>query len=117
MGLMVYFVLIVQACGLVSSTAAFASDLHPPHNTLFAVLDSNCGMTLAYGPSPIDLSGEVGGSNRAYLSTNTAGKDVLHKEWLQIVTAEDNDELFRVYWTFDTARTLKEHFVAAAIDS
>lgn len=113
---MAYFLLVLLVCVFVSCVTGLITDLHPPNNTLFAVLDDSCGTSLAYGPAAIDLEGEVGGTNDAYLSTNTSGKDLLHREWLQIVTLDTeygHDELFRVYWTFPEERTLKEHFVAA----
>jgi len=94
----------------------FSLGLSPPNSTLFAVLDSSCGTSLAYGPSPVDLQGEVGGTHSAYFSTNTSGKDLPHKEWLQIVTTDNGsgyEEIFRVYWTFPEAQTLQGHFTAA----
>eukprot|EP00598_Pedospumella_elongata_P015587 CAMPEP_0185013132 /NCGR_PEP_ID=MMETSP1098-20130426/98647_1 /TAXON_ID=89044 /ORGANISM="Spumella elongata, Strain CCAP 955/1" /LENGTH=1185 /DNA_ID=CAMNT_0027542197 /DNA_START=6 /DNA_END=3563 /DNA_ORIENTATION=+ len=81
---------------------------------LFAVLSgTNCAQQLAYGPSDVTQDGQVDGTNSAYLSTGTAGKNTAHTEWLQIVTSDGATELFRIYWTFATARTLADHFVSA----
>eukprot|EP01032_Pedospumella_encystans_P016433 gene16433-18753_t len=33
-----------------------------------------------------------------------------HKKWLQIVTTNGVNELFRIYWTFPTARSVRDRF-------
>lgn len=88
----------------------------PPSVELFAVVGGNsCSEGLYYGPQAISVRGSADGLRPYFLSTSTASKAVAHKYWLQVVTSDGNTELFRVYWTFATARTLSQHFAVAVI--
>jgi hypothetical protein len=81
---------------------------------LFAVVGGDsCAESLYYGPQDITTTGSRDGQHPYYLSTSTAYRYVQHTDWLQIVTSDGTNELFRVYWTFDTARTLAQHFATA----
>ena len=78
---------------------------------LFAVLCGNiCAKDLRYGPQSLTTAGTANPHFPCFLSTSTVGKDIPHKEWLQIVTSDGTTELFRIYWNFYTARTLARHF-------
>lgn len=80
---------------------------------LFAVVGGgSCAEDLFYGPQSISTEGSADGHS-FYVSTNTQSKAVAHTEWLQVITTGNEAELFRIYWTFDKARTLSEHFTAA----
>ena len=81
---------------------------------LFAVIGSGgCARSLYYGPQNITTAGSADGKHRYFLSTATGGKAAPHIEWLQIVTSDGSAELFRIYWTFSTAKTLADRFQAA----
>lgn len=78
---------------------------------LFAVVGGDsCAENLYYGPQAITESGSADGKHRYYLSTRTQSKDVPHTNWLQIVTSDGANELFRIYWTFTTPLTLAMRF-------
>eukprot|EP01037_Dinobryon_pediforme_P019991 gene19991-20516_t len=80
---------------------------------LFAVVGSNsCAGELAYGPATLTEAGSSDG-NSMYFSTSTSSGQQPHTEWLQIVTTGTSGELFRIYWTFSTAKTLADRFVNA----
>eukprot|EP00598_Pedospumella_elongata_P004182 CAMPEP_0184973302 /NCGR_PEP_ID=MMETSP1098-20130426/5147_1 /TAXON_ID=89044 /ORGANISM="Spumella elongata, Strain CCAP 955/1" /LENGTH=581 /DNA_ID=CAMNT_0027495749 /DNA_START=82 /DNA_END=1824 /DNA_ORIENTATION=- len=86
----------------------------PDTYELFAVLTAqSCAEGLYYGPNEITTDGGVGGNYPAFLSTNTPNKDLLHTEWVQVVTTDGKNELFRIYWSFETPRTLADHFINA----
>jgi hypothetical protein len=81
---------------------------------LFAILGANsCAEALYYGPQLLTTSGTADGLHSRYFSTNTASKEVPHDTWLQIVTSDGVNEIFRIYWTFVIQRTLAQRFVAA----
>jgi hypothetical protein len=75
---------------------------------------TSCARTLFYGPQAVSTQGSADGRHESFVSTSTTYKDVPHTEWLQIVTSEGATELFRIYWTFDTARSLEGHFAAGS---
>lgn len=80
---------------------------------LFAVIGGfECAESLYYGPSPISTAGSADG-RAYYLCTNTASGNTAHSDWLQIVTDTANNELFRIYWTFASSKTLSQRFVNA----
>ena len=80
---------------------------------LFAVVGgAECAESLYYGPQSVTTSGSSDGLHSFFLSTNTVSKDFAHTEWLQIVTSDGSTELFRIYWTFSTAKTLAQRFVS-----
>jgi hypothetical protein len=83
-------------------------------DTLFAVVGGDaCAENLYYGPQAITAAGSADGLHPYFLSTVTAGRGSVHQYWTQIVTSDGTTELFRIYWTFDTPRTLAEHFITA----
>lgn len=75
--------------------------------------ESACAEALYYGFSAITLFGSVDGQHASFLSTGTLGRNVPHKHWLQVVTSNGVTELFRIYWTFSTERTLAGHITTA----
>ena len=80
---------------------------------LFAVVGGiECAESLYYGPQSITTSGSGDGQHAFFLSTNTVSKDFAHKNWLQVVTSDGTTELFRIYWTFSTAKTLAQRFIS-----
>jgi hypothetical protein len=82
--------------------------------TLFAVVGGDaCAENLFYGPQAITTAGSADGLHPYFLSTATAARDTPHQHWTQVVTSDGATELFRIYWTFDTPRTLADHFIAA----
>ena len=84
------------------------------HQQLFAVIGATqCAENLYYGPQSISKSGSADGQRPYYLSTATSSKNIPHTDWIQVVTSDGTTELFRIYWTFSTARTLAEHFSTA----
>jgi hypothetical protein len=101
----------------VPSPAATPRATFPPDagtDQLFAVVGGqNCAEQLAYGPQLISMAGSGDGVYPYFLSTVTPARSVPHTKWLQVVTVDGSNELFRIYWTFDTPRTLAEHFIAA----
>lgn len=81
---------------------------------LFAVIGGGeCAESLHYGPVPLTVNGSDGFAY--YLSTATAFGQIGHRDWLQIVTdgSLQEEELFRIYWTFATDRTLAQRFSTA----
>lgn len=81
---------------------------------LFAVIGgASCAENLFYGPQSITETGSADGNYPFFLSTSTASKDVAHSQWLQIVTSDGVKELFRIYWTFNTKKTLAARFAGA----
>jgi len=81
---------------------------------LFAVLgSSSCAENLYYGPQAITEYGSADGQYPYYLSTNTLSRNVPHTDWLQIVTSDGANELFRIHWTFSTAKTIAQRFADA----
>ena len=80
---------------------------------LFAVVGSNaCAEELTYGPATLTETGSSDGYSM-YFSTSTSSGQQPRTDWLQIVTLEGSGELFRIYWTFSTAKTLADRFVNA----
>eukprot|EP01039_Chlorochromonas_danica_P012401 gene12401-14174_t len=76
---------------------------------LFAILGgSQCAEQLYYGPTVISTS-----SSGSYFSTNTRYGAVPHDQWLQIVTYDGVNELFRIYWQFSTKKSLAARFINA----
>jgi hypothetical protein len=73
----------------------------------------SCAESLYYGPQDVSTRGSRDGQHSSYLSTSTQYRNVPHTDWLQVVTSDGTTELFRIYWTFDTARTLEQHFITA----
>ena len=69
-----------------------------------------CSEDLYYGPESVQGSDGV---YRNFLSTSTKYKDVRSQNWVQIVTSDGDYELFRIYWTFDTIKTMAEHIADA----
>jgi len=95
-----------------------ASDNSPSsQQQLFAVVGGqNCATNLTYGPQAITEAGSADGKYPYFFSTNTTSKDVPHTEWLQIVTSDGSNELFRIYWSFRTAKTLAQRFEEGGSD-
>lgn len=91
---------------LTNSSATTSSNF-----SLFAVLDgSRCAESLAYGPSALSETGSEDGYT-AYFRTTTS---TVHTEWLQVVNFLDPSiSPCSIRWTFDTPRTLKDHFITA----
>jgi hypothetical protein len=81
---------------------------------LFAVVGSGgCAKSLYYGTSEIGRTGAVDAEQPLFLSTSTAVGKAQHKWWLQIVTSDGGNEMFRTYWYFDgPAATLADRFTA-----
>eukprot|EP00981_Chlorochromonas_danica_P010947 scaffold3553_cov180-Ochromonas_danica.AAC.14 len=80
---------------------------------LYAIIGGNqCAEALYYGPSPITTSGSADG-HAYYLSTATDFGTLPHSSWLQIVTSNGVNELFRIYWIFSSEKTLSKRFVNA----
>lgn len=80
---------------------------------LFAVLGgAECAEALYYGPSALSTSGSADG-HAFYLWTQSPYAKIEHSEWLQIVTSDGSNELFRVYWSFSDYKTLSQRFSAA----
>ena len=78
---------------------------------LFAMIGADaCSEDLYYGPESVQGSDGV---YRNFLSTSTKYKDVRSQNWVQIVTSDGDYELFRIYWTFDTIKTMAEHIADA----
>lgn len=76
---------------------------------LFAVVGgSSCAESLYFGPQAITTVGSADGQYEYFLSTLVGWN--AHKTWLQIVTTDGNTELFRIYWTFNTAKSVPERF-------
>lgn len=85
---------------------------------LFAVIGGDgCAQDLYYGNQYVTTSGSGDGKHSNYFSINTPYQAYAHTEWLQVVTSDGTAELFRILWTFDTARTLEGHFTAATASS
>ena len=83
---------------------------------LFAVVGgASCSESLYYGPQYITQSGSEDGKYPYFLSTNTLSNAVEHTNWLQIVTSDGSNELFRIYWSFRTAKTLAQRFYSATL--
>lgn len=90
---------------------------------LFAVIGGGgggrygCANELPLGPQAITETGSADGKHPYYFSTGTRSRDVPHTQWLQIVTKQDDKqlpvELFRIYWSFRSAKTLGERFAHA----
>lgn len=83
---------------------------------LFAVLGGRrCAEDIQYGPLTISTSGASSGGTQYpyYLSTRSPGYDFPHTEWTQVVTSDGTNELFRIYWTFQIAKTLSNRIVDA----
>lgn len=77
---------------------------------LFAIVGgSECATSLYYGPSPISLTGSADGHTH-YIST---ASKMPHSEWLQIVTSNGVNEIYRIYWTFNDYQTLAQRFIDA----
>jgi len=86
----------------------------PDTYALFAVLSAqSCAETLNYGPSVDNLNAALMKLKDNYLLTNSTNNDLIHDQWLQIVTSDGTTELFRIYWTFAIPRTLEDHFIYA----
>lgn len=79
---------------------------------LFATLGPTaCAESLRYGTASITTSGSSNGY-QYYLSTSAVV--YAHSEWLQIVTDASNNELFRVYWSFNSGdKTMSNRFQTA----
>lgn len=81
---------------------------------LFAVVGGDaCAEDLFFGPQAITKAGSADGQHVNFFSTHTAAKDVPHLYWLQIVTRDGENEIFRIYWTFMSPKTLRDRFTTA----
>jgi hypothetical protein len=111
---MVFIVLVVllsPQC-ILGNSISILSKLTPLdyYGQLFAVVGgSSCAETLAYGPLSVTQSGASG--YPLFFSTQLSS--FVHSRWLEIVTSDGTTELFRIYWQFNTARTLANHFMEA----
>jgi len=95
-----------------SQLSATSTTLVSSNYTLFAVLKpSSCASSLMYGPIALSVDGSEDG-NSAYLCTDPPHRNSLHTEWLEVINFKSG-EVCLIHWTFDTPRTLEDHFVAA----
>ena len=69
-----------------------------------------CAGNLPYGTFAISEDGSADGED-FYLSL--VDKDEHHDSWLQIAAGDDDEEIFRIYWTFEDRKTLQERIVDA----
>lgn len=98
----------LQCCGALSSTRV----LDDPSKLFAVVGGSNCAEGLPYGPQDLTTGGTTGGWNyRHYFSTKVGS--VPHDTWLQVVTSDGTNELFRIYWSFRSRMTVTERLVSA----
>ena len=96
--------------------SSLAPSIRPPNESqqLFAVIGAGaCAENLHYGPQIITQAGSADGQHPHFLSTNTPSASVSHSDWLQIATSDGTNELFRIYWTFNTPKTLAQRFADA----
>ena len=78
---------------------------------LFAVIGgASCAENLFYGPQAITKAGSADGNFEYFLST-IAGRNA-HREWLQVVT-DRTTELYRIYWTFSSSKSIADRFATA----
>ena len=93
-----------------------ASPTAPPsvtsENELFAVVGgSQCAEGLRFGPQAITTMGSADGLHEFFMSTSVGLTP--HQKWLQIVTTNGVNELFRIYWNFNIARSVPDRFYYA----
>lgn len=80
---------------------------------LFAVIGgAECAEGLYYGPSTLSASGSADG-HAFYFWTKAPYAMIEHAKWLQVVTSDGSNELFRIYWTFADYKTLSQRFISA----
>ena len=78
---------------------------------LFAIIGgTNCAEQLSFGNQPILPSGSADGQHPYFLSTSAVPA---HTSWTQIVTSDGITELFRIYWSFSTAKTVTDRIASA----
>lgn len=82
---------------------------------LFAVLGADaCAENLYFGSQAITEQGSADGLHPNFFSTHTPAKNVPHRYWLQVVTSDGVNEIFRIYWTFELTKTLRDRFISTA---
>jgi len=99
-----------------SRTPTSAPNVNPTQGLFAVVGGDSCSQDLYYGPQAITTRGSVDDQHPYFVSTSTDMKDVPHNHWLQIVTSDGTNELFRVYWTFLKPRSLAERFFVREYD-
>ena len=72
-----------------------------------------CAEKLPFGPELLTSTGSVDGLNPYYFSTNAA-LDVVSDNWLQIVTSDGINDLFRVLWHFSDSKSVTARMSSAA---
>ena len=72
-----------------------------------------CAEKLPFGPELLTRTGSVDGLNPYYFSTNAA-LDVVSDNWLQIVTSDGINDLFRVLWHFSDSKSVTARMSSAA---
>lgn len=87
---------------------------YTPATELFAVIGStSCAENLYFGPQAITTEGSADGVYRYFVSTATASRNIPHNTWMQVVTSDGVNEVFRIFWTFSDMKTLADRFVNA----
>jgi len=110
--LLVVTLLVLSLQGYRALSSVSIQQLDDP-SKLFAVVGGNvCAESLPFGPQELTTGGTVNGWNYRYYLSTTVGS-VPHDTWLQVVTSDGTNELFRIYWSFRSRKTVTERLIGA----